>query len=41
MRGDAEEGLHGEMMANAGDSILSLLEACDRHEEEMYDIAER
>ena len=33
--------LHGEVMANAGDSIPALLEEDDRHEEEAYEIAER
>ena len=41
MRDDTEEGVHEGEMANAGDSILALLEECDRHEEEMHEIAER
>ena len=39
IRDDGEEEVHEIEMINAGDSILTLLEECDRHEEAMHEIA--
>ena len=41
MRDDNEEGVHEREMINVGDSILALLEECDRHADEMHEIASR
>ena len=41
VRDENEKGVHEKEMINAGDSTLALLEECDRHADEMHEIASR